>query len=261
MPNNIKEQITTDLKQAKEAGQVRSDRIREIVKAAVSQVTSEFKEGSTELRTIVREAVSSVIENLQEKGGELKEEVTASIEGALEAVNSKRHEAIAKTQTEMKQLQARLDNEEEQLQQEIDGILTDVEETGKENAHTKTVVDSAVNTIKNSEEAALLQKRYAQLQAQLAIVRANLAARYGGRGEEVKGYLDEAKTWYEKARPQAETLVTQVAQQRSQLEDKLGEAGSSIAKKEREVKLILRELLSTAVSSFKEKEHSDKSHK
>ena len=65
MPNNIKEQITTDIKQAKEAGQLRADRIREIVKAAVSQVSSEFKEGSTELRTIVREAVSTVIENLQ----------------------------------------------------------------------------------------------------------------------------------------------------------------------------------------------------
>lgn len=261
MPNNIKEQITTDIKQAKEAGQLRADRIREIVKAAVSQVTSEFKEGSTELRTIVREAVSTVIENLQEKGSEVKEEVTASIEGALEAVNSKRHEAIAKTQAEMKQLQAKLDNEEEQLQQEIDGILTEVEQTGKENTNSQTVIDSAVNTIKNSDEAALLQKRYAQLQAQLAIVRANLAARYGGRGEEVKGYLDEAKTWYDKARPQAESVAIQVAQQRSQLEDKLGEAGSSIAKKERQVKLILRELLSTAVNAFKDREHSDKSHK
>ncbi len=261
MSNNIKEQITSDLKQAKETGQLRADRIREIVKAAVSQVGSEFKEGSIELRTIVKDAVSTVIENLQEKGSEVKEEVTASIEGALEAVNSKRHEAIAKTQAEMKQLQAKLDNEEEQLQQEIDGILADVEETGKENANTKTVVDSAVNTIKNSDEAALLKKRYAQLQAQLAIVRANLAARYGGRGEEVKDYLDEAKTWYEKARPQAETVAAQVAQQRSQLEDKLGEAGSSIAKKERQVKQILRDLLSTAVNSFKEREHSDKSHK
>lgn len=261
MPNNIKEQITTDIKQAKEAGQLRADRIREIVKAAVLQVTSEFKAGSTEVRTIVKEAVSTVVDNLQDKSSEIKEEVTASIEGAMEAVNSKRHEVIAKTQAEIKQLQAKLDNEEDELQQEIDGILAEVEQTGKENANTKTAVDSAVHGIKNSDEAALLNKRYAQLQAQLAIVRANLAARYGGRGEEVKGYLDEAKNWYEKARPQAEVVAQQVAQQRSQLEDKMGEAGSAVAKKERQVKLILRELLSTAVSSFKDREHSDKSHK
>jgi len=35
-----------------------------------------------------------------------------------------------------------------------------------------------------------MKKRYAQLQAQTAILRANLAARYG-RYEEVKKHLDE----------------------------------------------------------------------
>ncbi len=78
----------------------------------------------------MRDAVSAVIENFQEKGSELKEEVTASIEGALEGINIKRHEAIAKTQREIKRLQAQLD-EEEELQQEVDVILAEVEATGK----------------------------------------------------------------------------------------------------------------------------------
>ena len=43
------------------------------MKAAISQVVSEFKEGSTELRGLVKDAVSTVVENLQEKGGEVKE--------------------------------------------------------------------------------------------------------------------------------------------------------------------------------------------
>ncbi|NTW19787.1 MAG: histidine kinase, partial [Nostocales cyanobacterium W4_Combined_metabat2_030] len=45
---NIKEQIQLDLHQAKEKGQLKAERIREIVKSAVSQVGSEFKEGSHE---------------------------------------------------------------------------------------------------------------------------------------------------------------------------------------------------------------------
>jgi hypothetical protein len=255
MANNIKDKIQADLQQAKQTGQLRTEKIREIVKAAVSQVASEFKEGSSEIRNLVKEAVSAVIENLQDKGAEIKEEVTASIEGAIEGANSKRHEAIVKTQSELKQLQARLDNEEEQIQQEVDVILAEMEETGREKtAETKSVIDSAVNTIKNSEEVSLLKKRYAQLQSQLAIVRANLAARHGGRSEEVKDYLDEAKNWYDQARPQAEAVAAQVEQKRYQLEDKLGEAGTSIAKKELQIKHTLRELLLAAADLFKDKE-------
>jgi hypothetical protein len=257
MANNIKEQIQSDLQQAKATGQLRTERIREIVKSAVAQAASEFKEGSQEIRAIVKDAVSTVIENLQDKSTELKEEVTASIEGAIEGVNTKRHEAIVKTQSELQRLQAQLDGEEEKLQQDVDGILADIEETSQEKTtSTKNAIDAAINAIKDSEEVGILKKRYAQLQAQLAIVRANVAARYGGRSEEVKHYLDEATNWYNQARPQAEAMVTQVEEKRSQLDDKLGEAGTAIARKERQIKQTLRELLLAAADLFKDKEPS-----
>lgn len=259
MPQNIKEQIQTDLQQVKETGQLRTERIREIVKSAVSQLSSELKAGSSDIRYLVKDAVSAVIENFQDKGTEIREEVTASIEGALEGVNSKRHAAIVKTQAEVKKLQAQLDSEEEEIQQEVDGILAEIEETGKDKTDdTKNAIASAIHTIRDSEEVSLLKKRYAQLQAQLAIVKANFAARYGGRDGEVKDYIDEAKQWYDQARPQAEVVATQVGEKRSQLEDKLGEAGSAIAKKERQIKQTLRELLLSAADMFKDKEPADK---
>jgi len=244
MASNIKEQIQADLQQAKATGQLRTERIREIVKSAVSQVADEFKEGSVELRNLVKDAVTAVVENFQEKGSELKEEVTASIEGALEGVNTKRHEAIIKTHGEIKQLQAKLDREEEELQQEVDGMLAEMEATGKDKfTHATGVIESAIKAIKDSEEVVLLKKRYADLQAQLAIIKANLVARYGGRSQEVKDYLDEAQKWYSQARPQAESMATQVEQRRSQLEDKLGAAGTALAKREVQLKQTLRELL------------------
>jgi hypothetical protein len=255
MTNNIKEKIQADLQEAKATGQLRTENIREIVKTAVSQVAGEFKEGSSELRTLVKDAVSTVIDNLQDKGSEIKEEVTASIEGALEGVNSKRHEAIVKTQTELKQIQAKLDNEEEQLQQDVDGMLAEIEHTNQDkSANIKDAVASAINAIQDSEEVALLKKRYAQLQAQLAIIRANLAARYGGRSVEIKDYLDDAQTWYNQARPQAENVATQVKEKHSQLDNKLSEAGANIAKKERKLKQSLRELLLATADLFKEKD-------
>ena len=254
IPGQIKERITTDLNKAKEVGQLRSERVREIVQSAVFQMVSEFKSGSSDIRLIVKDAVSAAIENLQEKGGEVKEEITASIEGAIEGATNWRHQAIAKTQTEVKQLQSQITTEEDKLQQEIESLLADIENAGKDKpSNIKASIESAITTVKNSDEMALMQKRYAQLQAQLAILKANLAARYGGRHEEIKEHLDDAKTWYNQTRPQAEAVAERTTQQREQLEEKLGDAGTAIAKKELKLRQVLRDLLLLAADNLREK--------
>ncbi|MFM6278616.1 MAG: histidine kinase, partial [Dolichospermum sp.] len=97
---------------------------------------------------------------------EVKEGVVASIEGAMEAINLKKHSNIVQTQAEIKQLQAKLDKEEK-LQTEIKGIFTKIVETSQDKSvDTKIAINSAINSIKDSEEVGLLRKRYAQLQAQ-----------------------------------------------------------------------------------------------
>ncbi|MFM6578497.1 MAG: histidine kinase [Dolichospermum sp.] len=254
MNKNIKEKIQLDIHQAKETGQLKSERIREIVKSAVSQVSYEFQEGSHELSNLVNDAVSTVIDNLQEKSSEVKEGVVASIEGAMEAINLKKHSNIVQTQAEIKQLQAKLDKEEK-LQTEIKGIFTKIVETSQDKSvDTKIAINSAINSIKDSEEVGLLRKRYAQLQAQLAIVRANLFARYSGSNQEVQDYLNEAKQWYDKSHPQAESITLQLKEKYSLLEQKLAEAGSAIAKQERQLKQTLRELLLATADLFKDKD-------
>jgi DNA-binding ferritin-like protein len=259
MTDLLKERIQNNLKQAKDAGQLRTSRVREIVQEAVSQVVEEFKSGSKDIRSIAKDAVftaaSTVTENLQEKGGEIKEEVTASIEGAIEGISRLRRQSIAKTQAEVKQLQAKIDSEEEELQREVEQILNDVEETGNNTSpKIKASIESAINALKDSDEVRLMQKRYAQLQAQAAILRANLAARYGGRYDEVKEHLDDAKTWYDQTRPKAEAVVEQVDQKRSQLDEKLGDAGVALAKRERRIRQVLSELLQAAADLLREKE-------
>lgn len=259
MTNKIKEKITVDLQEARDAGRLRTENIREIVKTAVSEVAGEFQAGSSDLNNLVKDAVSAVVENCQDKGGEIKEEVTVAIEGALEAVNSKRHEVIVQTQSELKQIQVKLEHEEEELQQEVDGILAEIKQTSQEKSDCiKDAIASAINTIQNSEEITLLKKRYAQLQAQVAVIRANLAARYGGRSGEIKDYLDEAKTWYNQAFSQPETVVTQVKEKHSQIENKLSEAGAAIAQKEDELRQNLRELLLATADLFKDQESASK---
>ena len=181
--------------------------------------------------------------------------MVASIEGAMEAINLKKHSDIVKTQAEIKQLQAQLDREEEELQAEIEGILTKIIETSQDkSADTKIAIDSAIDSIKDSEEIGLLKKRYAQLQAQSAIIRANLSARYSGSDQEVQDYLNEAKQWCDKSHPKAESITAQVKESYSVLEKKLTDAGAVIAKKERQLKQTLRELLLATADLFKDKD-------
>lgn len=247
----FKAQITQEINQVKEVGQVRTERIREIVRSGVVQVAKEVKSGSNDIRSIVRSAISAVSESLQDKGSEVKEEVTASIEGVIEGISSWRRQSITKTKAEVKNLQNKIETEEEQLQQEIERLLKDVEEAGKDTSPKfKAALESAINGLKNSEEVALMQKRYAQLQGQIAILRANLTARYGGRYEEVKEYLEEAKNWYRRTN----TSSDQAQQKRSHLEERISEAGEAIAKKQKQLRNILSELLKTAAELLREKE-------
>lgn len=246
---DIKEQITTDLQKAKQEGKVRSERIQEIVQAAVSQANSEVKEGSTELRLIVKEAVTTVIDNFKDRGEEIKDEVTASIQGAIEGISASRRKAIAKNQAEVQQLQTQIDADEQELQNQIDSALTDIEETTKDSpSSTKSAIEAAINSLKDSEEVNTMRKHYAQLQAQLAVLQANLAARYGERYEDVKKHLDDAKVWYEKTQPQAEATAEQVRQKSTEFENKLGEAGAALARREQRVKQLLKELWHSVTS-------------
>jgi len=255
----VREQIKAELRQAKETGQLRSGRIREIVQAAISQVGTEIKAGSSDVRLIFRDTVSAVSESLQDKGSEIKEEVSAAVEGFIEGFSSGRRQSITKNQSEVKQLQAQIDTQEEELQQEIDRLIIDVEEAGNESSpKLKELIADSINTFKNSEEFALLKKRYAQLQAQAAILRANLAARYGGRYEEIKENLEEAKNWYSRTRSKTEAVVDQADQKGAHLDERLREAAEAIARKERQIRNILSELLKAAAELVREKDTPNK---
>lgn len=249
-----KAQIINNLQQAKETGQLRTENIKDIVKTAVIEAASELKAGRVEISNLVKDAISAVGDIFQDKKGEITEEITASIEGAIEGISSVRRKGINSTQSEIKTLEAKVISEEEELQQEIDSILEDLQENNPENStNVKEAIASAIHTIKNSEEAALLQKRYAQLKAQLAIVQANLADRYGESSVNVSQYLDEAKTWYEKAKDNPEVFTDKIHEKQLEFEQKLGETGKAIAKKEKQIKYLLKELWKSMSEIFSHK--------
>lgn len=251
MSESRKEKIIHSLQQAKATGELKTEKIREIVKKAMAEASAEIKEGREEISSLIKDAIAAVAEIFQDKKGEITEEITASIEGAIEGISEARREAINHTQAEIQTLQVKVENEEEQLQQQIEGILEDLRvKAENESANIKEAISAAIDTIKNSEEIALLQKRYAQLKTQLAILQANLAARYGESYSNINQYMEEAKTWYQKARDNPEVFTGKIAEKQQEFERKLGEAGAAVAKKEKQVKQLLQELWQSITEIF-----------
>lgn len=263
MTNPVKDRITEDLKQAKTVGQLRSDRIREIIRSALMQVQSEVKEGSSELRALVKEAFSAATTGIQTSGQEAKEEIQASIEGIIDGITSARRTAISQTEAEVKRLQAKLEAQEEELEQQLDSGIAGIRDASKEApSMLRKQIEDAIDSIQNSEEVSLLKKRYAQLQAQAAILRANLSARSETYYDQAQTHLEDAKGWYKKARPKAEELKGQADERFAQLDQKIGEAGTALARREHKVRQILSDLLRQASDAIRDddgKSHADHS--
>lgn len=249
-----RKRIIADLQQAKQTGELKTEKIREIVKNAIAQTFAEVKEGRSEITSLIQDAISAATETFQEKSGEVKEEVAASIQGAIDGISEARRQKIAETQSEITTLEAQVVAEEYELQQDIDHALEKVKtQSEAEPDKIKQAISEAVTSISNSEEFAVLQKHYARLKAQTAVLQANLANRYGEQYEEVNKHLEEAKAWYEKAKEDPEVFTEPVKRKRAEFEEKLGSTGSAVARKEKQVKQLLQELWKEISEIFQEK--------
>jgi len=245
MSNPVKEKITTNLEKAKGEGKIRSEHIREIVKDAVVQTVAELKDGSNEIRLIVKDAISTVISDLKGSGKESTEKITASIEGAIAGSTYQRQQAIAQRQAKLSEIQALLDQEQLELDREISDVLIDVkaaESTDFVDDDTEAI-NMAVNTVQERHESGILQEKYQKIKAQLAGLDRKLAVRYGDRYTEVKQQWEQAKTWYDQKRTEAEASKTLPLQEKqAEIEHNFGDFGATVARKEQEIKQRVQKL-------------------
>jgi uncharacterized protein YjbJ (UPF0337 family) len=248
MSGSVQEKVSEDLRKAREEGGLRAERIKTIVKAAVSQAIAELKEGSGEISAIARDAITAASEEAKGKSQEAADNLRASIEGAVEGISEKRRMAIAQNQAKIQTLEAEVVEQERLLQNDIEGALMEIETSGEpqSEADLKSVLDTVMASIRDSEAVAAMQEQYARLRAKLAVLDANLAGRYGDRYDEVKQHLDSAKKWYENTKTNTEAgSPNGVQQKHAEFEQKLGELGTALAHKEKQIKEQLKELWQT----------------
>lgn len=169
----LKEQIATDLKQAKEVGQLRAERVRKIVSSAVSQAAKELVEGSSDLSIIAKEALQAAIAGLRESGSVSFAEITASIKGVIDGMSGRTSqikdftpfsretiegsvEEVSSRDEYRRQILMILAEEKElnELEEHIESILAQFTSAGaKVPADSKQSIESTIDAIKNSSEA------------------------------------------------------------------------------------------------------------
>lgn len=245
MSNSVKEKIINNLEIAKGESKIRSEHIREIVREAVVQTVAELREGSGEIGLIVKDAISTMVADLKGSGKQTTEKITASIEGAIEGSTYHRQQALNQRRAKLLEIQAQLDWQQEQLDRESSEILIDIKASKSTNLidDESAAINLAVDTVQEHQESGILQEQYLQLKAQLATLDIKLAIRYGDRYNEIKQQWENAKTWYNQQKTEAEASDTTPLQQKfTDIETNIGGLGSAIARKEQEVKQQLQDL-------------------
>ncbi|MCK4768698.1 MAG: hypothetical protein KAS28_09945, partial [Desulfobacula sp.] len=145
----MKDRIVEELRKAKEAGQITTKRVHEIIEEAVSDVVIESKEGAAQLRLIVKEAVGAALIGLKKTGENTKETVEAAVEGAIAGARSHGDQTVEATWKEVWQLETRLTEERAQLAKDLSESLGGAKDAGETlSGDVKKWVESAVVDVK-----------------------------------------------------------------------------------------------------------------
>ncbi len=106
-------------------------------------------------------------------------------------------------------------------------------------------------TLQETEEIKLLKMRYGQLEAQAALLKANLAAKTDATGKHVVAYLDESRAWYDSM----QSLSSQLWHKKlSDMSISIDEAKQAVERKDKQARAKLSSLLERASAMIKDDE-------
>lgn len=201
-----------------------SESVKEQIPAELQNAKSEERMRTERIYEIVRDAFSQTIAEVKEGSGEIKAIAKESLSKILKTLNEKSEES---------------------------------QETNEKAPSTSSNLLALFKAIKNRlfvylhQEYKDLPNQYTQLKNRAVNLDTNLTERYGDRYIAVKQRLEKGVAWYNTVAVQAKTTEPTVLQQRQvEVENQLGEAGATLAQKERHIKQQLKERLQSAVAKL-----------
>ncbi|MEA1968378.1 MAG: DUF6781 family protein [Thermodesulfobacteriota bacterium] len=147
--NQMKDRITEELKQAKETGEVTSEKIYALVKNAVSDAIAEGKYGVEEIRPIGRDALTAAVEELRTAETEAAENIKAALKGTVDGVRSHMDQEIHVVRKKTQDIETKLSAEKAKLAQSVRETLKGAKEAGETfSEETRNQIESASTYIK-----------------------------------------------------------------------------------------------------------------
>lgn len=205
-----------------------SESVKERVSADLQKAKSEGKMRVERIQGIVRNAFSQALSEVKEGSGEIRGIAKGTLSETFQRINEagEKREEVAE--------QAPSTSPESMMQ-----IIF------------KAIRSRLFATLHQTYTG--LPNQYTQLKERAVNLDANLTERYGDRYGATKQRIKDATVWYNTVKTQAEasSMEPTVLQQRQEaVEIKLGEAGTTLAQKERQVKQQLKQLVKTAAAKL-----------
>ncbi|HEY9652473.1 MAG TPA: hypothetical protein V6C95_17580 [Coleofasciculaceae cyanobacterium] len=201
-----------------------SESEKENITIELQKAKSEGKMRAERIQGILRDAFSQILTEVKDGSGEIKLIVKDAVSENIEQVNS-------------------VDEKKEETTDKTSSI------------HAKSLILAIFKTLKSQLFNSLHQSytdwpnQYAKLKNKAVDLDVKLAERYGERYAAVKQRMEKGATWYNAATVQAKATETTVLEQKqAEFENKLSEAGATVAQKEQQVKQQLKALLQTATA-------------
>jgi hypothetical protein len=128
--NQMKDRIIDELKKAKEAGSVTSEKLYDIAKRVVADTVAESKEGVEVIRPIVKNALSESVEVLKTTGMDVEKNIKAVLEGAVAGVRVHKDQAVSVAKKELREVEEKLTAEKADLAQAVKDALHGAKDAG-----------------------------------------------------------------------------------------------------------------------------------
>lgn len=183
--------------------------------------------------------VALEVENSPEKATQALIEADNALQRAKESANKATVEGIAKLQ---KQAQAT----RQAVGEQVGNVKADI---GALVVATDAQIAAYEKRFQDSDEAKRLRNRYAHLEAQAALHKANLATKAGVAGEQATAYLDESKAWYESVKVEASDRAEK---ELAEMSVRIDEAKQAVGRKDKQVRAKFSVLLEQAAEMVKD---------
>ena len=254
--------LTSQVDQGKQLLQDRSQqaesRLQELSVRGEATLNAALVQAQAESAMVQRE-IATRYALTQAKASALKARVALEIDNAPERAQQALQEAESFLQQAKVNASEATMGQITQLQNKVQSSQQAIrEKTDNAKSHISILVTSIEEqlqtygkTIQESEEAKLLKRRYIQLEAKAALLKARLAEKTDATGKQAAAYLDESKAWYDSMKSQAsqrwEKELTDMSVQ-------IDEAKQAVERKDKQARAKLAELLEKAAQMINDEE-------